>query len=192
MKTYFLSILFAGMIWSPITNEFKENKVIANSTEQNASSFRRNPVDENSSTKSLPKNTKITDILANNDKPTLASKLKRQTQPKNVATTKIRKKIYSYNLPWRKDKFTYSILKYTKDLSARVQERIFAKAFNIWHKAAPQLTFKFKRHHTKADITISFVKGAHGDRHAFDGSGPLIAHALSPEDGRMHFDDDEW
>ena len=192
MKTYFLSILFAGMIWSPITNEFKENKAIANSTEQNASSFRRNPVDENSSTKSLPKDTKITDILANNDKSTLSSKLKRQTQPKNVATTKIRKERYSYNLPWRKDKFTYSILKYTKDLSPRVQERIFAKAFYIWHKAAPQLTFNFKRYHPKADIKISFVKGAHGDHHAFDGSGPLIAHTFSPEDGRMHFDDDEW
>ena len=192
MKTYFLSILFAGMIWSAITNEFKENKVIANSTEKNASSFQRNPEDENTSTKSLPKDTKITDILPNNDKPTLVSKLKRQTQPKNAAMAKICKKKYSCNLPWRKDKFTYSILKYTKDLSARVQERIFAKAFYIWHKAAPQLTFKFKRYDPKADIKISFVKGAHGDRHAFDGSGPLIAHTFSPEDGRMHFDDDEW
>lgn len=192
MKTYFLCILFAGMIWSAITNEFEENKVIANGKNQNAGSFQVNGEVENTGTKSLPKDTRTTDVLPNNDKPTSASKLKDLTHPKNVAMGKKRTKRYSYSLPWRKDKLTYSILKYTKDLPARVQERVFAKAFNIWHKAAPQLTFEFKRYDPKADIKISFLKGAHGDRHPFDGSGPLIGHVFTPEDGRMHLDDDEW
>ena len=95
-------------------------------------------------------------------------------------------------LPWRKDEFTFSILKYTKDMPARVQEKVFAKAFDIWHEAAPQLKFEFKRNDPKADFKIAFVKGAHGDAQAFDGTGPLIAHVYYPEDGRMHFDDDEW
>lgn len=116
-----------------------------------------------------------------------------ETSSRKLASTpKKRRKRYAYKLPWRKDEFTYSILKYTRDLPARVQERVFGKAFNIWHEAAPQLKFKFKRNEPKADFKISFVRGAHGDAQAFDGRGPLIAHVYAPEDGRMHFDDDEW
>ncbi|KAI9185059.1 hypothetical protein LWI28_003782 [Acer negundo] len=45
-----------------------------------------------------------------------------------------------------------------------------------------------------AKITIGFESGDHGDRFPFDGpspSGPTIAHALAPTDGRFHYDAEE-
>ena len=165
MKTYFLWILFAGLIWAVITNEFEDK--LKDVKDQNAS-----------------------DVLSNKVHPTVASKVKNQTQMKKLVTAKKRAK-RSIGVPWRKHKLTYTILKYTEDLPVGDQERIFKKAFDVWHKAAPQLKFQFKRSDPNVDIKISFVRGAHGDRHPFDGSGPIIAHVFYPEDGRMHFDDDQ-
>lgn len=41
-------------------------------------------------------------------------------------------------------------------------------------------------------LKLLFASGDHGDNNPFDGKGPVLAHAYSPRDGRIHFDADEW
>ena len=174
MKTFLFWILFVVLIWFSNAENIEEiNKPTKNDTVSKIGLL-KNEIKKENSSKVLPK-----------------GQASSTTKPAAL-TPKKRRKRYAYELPWRKDHFTFSILKYTRDMPARVQEKVFKKAFNIWHKAAPQLKFQFKRNDPKADFKIAFVKGAHGDSQAFDGRGPLIAHVYSPEDGRMHFDDDEW
>ncbi|KAK7846969.1 metalloendoproteinase 1 [Quercus suber] len=62
-----------------------------------------------------------------------------------------------------------------------------AKAFETW---AANTHFKFSRaqEHTNANIRVSFHRRDHGDGHAFDGAGGILAHAWAPTDGRFHYD----
>ena len=47
--------------------------------------------------------------------------------------------------------------------------------------------------HTNADIKVSFHRRDHGDGHAFDWAGGILAHAWAPTDGRFHYDaDEQW
>ncbi|KAK9991754.1 hypothetical protein SO802_026739 [Lithocarpus litseifolius] len=67
-----------------------------------------------------------------------------------------------------------------------------AKAFETW---AANTHFKFSRaqDHTNANIKVSFHRRDHGDGHAFDGAGGILAHAWAPTDGRFHYDaDEQW
>ncbi|KAK7844132.1 metalloendoproteinase 2-MMP [Quercus suber] len=67
-----------------------------------------------------------------------------------------------------------------------------AKAFETW---AANTHFRFSRaqDHTNADIKVSFHRRDHGDGHAFDGAGGILAHAWAPTDGRLHYDaDEQW
>ncbi|XP_030973585.1 metalloendoproteinase 2-MMP-like [Quercus lobata] len=67
-----------------------------------------------------------------------------------------------------------------------------AKAFETW---AANTHFKFSRAQdpTNANIKVSFHRRDHGDGHAFDGAGGILAHAWAPTDGRFHYDaDEQW
>ena len=53
------------------------------------------------------------------------------------------------------------------------------------------LKFQEVNRNSKADLEIQFFTGDHKDGYPFDRKGGVLAHAFFPEDGRIHFDDDE-
>lgn len=90
---------------------------------------------------------------------------------------------------WSKTHLTYTFLPGTPEAA----KSPVAGAFAQWASSTP-FTFSEAQPNTKADITIDFRKGDHGDggtNSIFDGPGGTIAHAFSPPDGRFHYDSDE-
>lgn len=85
-----------------------------------------------------------------------------------------------------------STLKVTKRLSRDDIRSAFTHAFRVWAAAVPSFHFTEVQDYEGADVKISFVTGQHGDAQNFDGVLGIIAHAFSPEDGRVHFDDAEF
>ncbi|CAK9303609.1 unnamed protein product [Gordionus sp. m RMFG-2023] len=90
---------------------------------------------------------------------------------------------------WIKRDLSYRVHKYTLDLASPVIDEEIKKAFDVWEKHAD---INFYQTSGKADITISFEKGNHGDGDPFDGPGDVLAHAFFPRyGGDVHFDDGE-
>lgn len=50
------------------------------------------------------------------------------------------------------------------------------------------LNFTESSDYESSDIRIGFYRGDHGDGEAFDGVLGVLAHAFSPENGRLHLD----
>ncbi|XP_057521289.1 metalloendoproteinase 1-MMP-like [Amaranthus tricolor] len=67
---------------------------------------------------------------------------------------------------------------------------VFSRAFSRWSEVIP-LNFTEIEDHKKADIRIGFYDGDHGDGEPFDGVLGVLAHAFSPENGRLHLDASE-
>jgi hypothetical protein len=63
------------------------------------------------------------------------------------------------------------------------------KAFSYW-SAVSALTFS--RREESPNLNILFAPRDHHDSYPFDGRGGVLAHAFVPEDGRVHFDSDEY
>ncbi|XP_073138110.1 metalloendoproteinase 4-MMP [Henckelia pumila] len=61
------------------------------------------------------------------------------------------------------------------------------RAFSHWASVIP-VTFVESEDYGFADIKIGFYGGEHGDGEAFDGVLGVLAHAFSPEIGRLHLD----
>jgi len=85
-----------------------------------------------------------------------------------------------------------STSKVTERLSRDDIRSAFVHAFRVWAAAVPTFHFTEVQDYEAADVKISFVSGQHGDSQNFDGVLGIIAHAFSPEDGRVHFDDAEF
>ena len=96
---------------------------------------------------------------------------------------------------WRKRELTYRIFKYptNRGLSRQDVDSETRKAFNMWQEVSG-MRFS-ERSSGSVDIEILFVRGAHGDRNAFNGPGGVLAHAYFPGFGAIsgdaHFDDAE-
>lgn len=105
-----------------------------------------------------------------------------------------RKRRYNIYAPWRKTGLKYMFQNYrSKDLSIADQKRIVAAAFKLWQDAVPLTQLHFTETTSPAaEIKLSFVTGTHEPcSFPFDGKGKMVGHAYFPENGHIHFDDDE-
>ena len=91
---------------------------------------------------------------------------------------------------WGRKNLTYNIEKFTTDFNSAIATRAIKDAFDEWSSVAP---LQFTEVTSGADIKLSWETRNHGDGNlnAFDGPQGILAHAFPPEDGRVHFDDDE-
>uniref|UniRef100_A0A0K0EKB4 ZnMc domain-containing protein n=1 Tax=Strongyloides stercoralis TaxID=6248 RepID=A0A0K0EKB4_STRER len=92
---------------------------------------------------------------------------------------------------WHKNKLTYSLLVSTPDMDTSDVRRVLQEAFNAWAEVTP-LEFTEVSPSANPDIKVKFARGDHGDSYPFnDGNGGVLAHAMFPETGLLHFDEDE-
>ncbi|XP_059441735.1 metalloendoproteinase 1-MMP [Corylus avellana] len=64
---------------------------------------------------------------------------------------------------------------------------VFRRAFSRWESVIP-VNFTETGDYQSADIRIGFYRGDHGDGEPFDGVLGVLAHAFSPQNGRLHLD----
>ncbi|CAK7356368.1 unnamed protein product [Dovyalis caffra] len=67
---------------------------------------------------------------------------------------------------------------------------VFKHAFSRWAQVIP-VSFMEIEDYPSADIRIGFYHRDHGDGEPFDGALGVLAHAFSPENGRLHLDASE-
>ncbi|XP_052480728.1 metalloendoproteinase 4-MMP-like [Gossypium raimondii] len=67
---------------------------------------------------------------------------------------------------------------------------VFKRSFSKWASVIP-VNFTEIDNYPLTNIRIGFFKGNHGDGQPFDGILGVLAHAFSPENGRLHLDKDE-
>ena len=89
---------------------------------------------------------------------------------------------------WHKSNLTYRFENYTDRLPREVIRRIIVDALAQWSNVTP---LKFCEVGSAGDIRILWAKREHGDGQPFDGPSGVFGHASLPENGRVHFDDDE-
>lgn len=89
---------------------------------------------------------------------------------------------------WSKLALKYMFQNFTPDLSQTVVKNAIRDAFSQWDSNSK---LSISEVSSGADVEISWVSGDHGDLYPFDGPSGVLAHAFYPEDGRVHFDEDE-
>jgi peptidoglycan hydrolase-like protein with peptidoglycan-binding domain len=95
--------------------------------------------------------------------------------------------VYS-GMKWAKLALTYQFQNYTPDLPQDVAKRAIKDGFDQWSSATP---LSFSEVPSGGDLKIAWATGDHGDGNPFDGPSGILAHSFYPQDGRVHFDDDE-
>ncbi|CAF3047675.1 unnamed protein product [Rotaria socialis] len=91
---------------------------------------------------------------------------------------------------WSRSILTWSLRRYSLRIGEAQSHRILQQAFDAWSQHIP-LDIRQVCSGCSSDIVVDFGSTDHGDRYPFDGPGRTLAHAFSPEDGRIHFDVDE-
>ena len=89
---------------------------------------------------------------------------------------------------WSKLALKYMFQNFTPDLSQTVVKRAIRDAFYQWDSNS---RLSFSEVSSGADVEISWGSGDHGCGNHFDGPSGVLAHAYYPQDGRVHFDEDE-
>lgn len=103
--------------------------------------------------------------------------------------------LYATEGKWSHRTLTWCIDGWTADLGVTPQVEAIQAAARTWAEGSG-LWLAYVAVCTAggvpfADIVVSFEDGDHGDGDPFDGSGGVLAHAAYPEEGFVHFDDDE-
>lgn len=100
-------------------------------------------------------------------------------------------------LKFDKNTLTYRIKNYpragasslSQDIVRQLVRNNIESSLLTWARVS-NLNFVYTEDES-ADLEFAFETGNHGDNYAFDGKGKLIAHAMFPKSGKIHFDDDE-
>jgi len=80
----------------------------------------------------------------------------------------------------------------TRQLNAATVRTAIKQALDIWSKITPLQFNEVPANSPMIDLIIDFGTSQHQDcTYNFDGDGGVLAHAMFPRDGRLHFDDDE-
>ncbi|CAN6448552.1 unnamed protein product [Victoria cruziana] len=85
---------------------------------------------------------------------------------------------------------TYAFRLDNQPFTAAQLRPIIIRSFARW-QAATSLKFSEAPDYSSADLRLGFFRRDHGDGEPFDGPLGTLAHAFSPQNGRLHFDADE-
>jgi len=91
---------------------------------------------------------------------------------------------------WRKNQLTWAYVQPTTQIASASVKSAIKESLAIWAQVVP-LTFTEVSPQSRPDMVFGFAAKDHGDGSAFDGKGRVLAHAFFPENGRLHFDNDE-
>jgi hypothetical protein len=91
---------------------------------------------------------------------------------------------------WDRTDLRYAFENFTDDLSRGDVRGAVIGAFAAW-SSVTRLTFSEVAPDGAPDLRLRWVTGDHGDDSPYDGFGGTYAHASYPQEGRIHFDDDE-
>jgi matrixin/putative peptidoglycan binding protein len=89
---------------------------------------------------------------------------------------------------WSRTNLSYRFENFTPDLVQAVARNAIQDAFRQWSSVAP---LNFNEVTAGEDMRISWRARDHGDGKPFDGPSGILGHGFYPEDGRLHFDEDE-
>ncbi|KAF9595888.1 hypothetical protein IFM89_005374 [Coptis chinensis] len=93
--------------------------------------------------------------------------------------------------PYTQANLTYRFRSSVEVIDLQTLRPVIAQAFAKWEFVIPFTFSEAQESQTHWNITIGFHKLDHGDRHAFDGPGGVLAHAFEPTVGWFHYDADE-